>query len=349
MARGDFFASLSVISLTAESSWSWGTTRLMTPNACSCVAVHRSPSISISSRTLRGTFRDRIAWIIIGQIPTLISGVPNVAVSVETRRSHEQASPRPPASAWPLMRPTMGLPRPAMSVNSSTKSSRLRCRSRSLIPPSKLERSAPAQKALSPAPDSTTTWTAGSCLHHENAAARSRSIAPERGLRCSGRLSVTVATRSSTESSTCSRTGISVTRLILWSCVLAEDANSDGDSDQDQHGAADLLAPFLNPPAQPVAELEAGERHRDADDADRRSGQQYVDPQAAQREPDRQVVDAQGQGGDDQAMRLKATRGLLLALDLSGLKDRVETGEDQDAARDITSDLVPDVAGNGLS
>jgi len=75
-----------------------GTTRLMSPNASIWVAVQRSPSISISSSTLRGRFRARMAWIIIGQIPTLISGVPKVAVSVETRRSHEQARPSPPAA-----------------------------------------------------------------------------------------------------------------------------------------------------------------------------------------------------------------------------------------------------------
>ena len=187
----------------------------MIPYTCSCVAVQRSPSISISSRTLRGRFLERIAWIIIGQIPTLISGVPKVAVSVETSRSQEQASPRPPASAWPLIRPTIGLPRLAISVNSSTKSSRLRWRSRSVRFPSKLERSAPAQKALSPAPVRTTTRTSASCLHQANAAARSRSIAPDNGLRCSGRLSVTVATWASTERSTCSSWGFSITKVIL--------------------------------------------------------------------------------------------------------------------------------------
>jgi hypothetical protein len=99
MATGDFLASACAISSTVESRWSWETTRLTIPSDCSWVAVHRSPSISISLRTLRGMLRERMAWIIIGQIPTLISGVPNVAVSTATRRSHEHARPKPPASA----------------------------------------------------------------------------------------------------------------------------------------------------------------------------------------------------------------------------------------------------------
>ena len=179
------------------------------PRDCIWSAVQRSPSISISRSTLRGMLRDRIAWIIIGQIPTLISGVPNVAVSTETSRSHAHARPRPPASAWPLMRPTMGLPASDISVKSSTNRSRLRWRSRSDMPPSKLERSAPAQKTRSPAPVRTIARTSGSCRHHPNAAMRSLSIWPERGLRWSGRFSVIVATWPSTARRACSSDGVS--------------------------------------------------------------------------------------------------------------------------------------------
>src|SRR5580704_18396528 len=91
--------------------------------------------------------------------------------------------------------------------------------------------------------------------------------------------------------------------------ALAQDARRDGDADQDQHGAADLLAPLFDPPPEPVAQLETGERHGDADCADGRGGHQDVDLQATQGETDRQVVDAQSEGGDDQAMRLQAPGG----------------------------------------
>src|SRR5450759_2128998 len=359
MARGDFLASLSVISLTALSRWSCGTTRLTMPKACICVAVHRSPSISISSRILRGRLRDRMAWIIIGQIPTLISGVPNVAVSVETKRSHEQASPRPPASACPLMRPTIGLPRPAIRVNSSTKSSRARWRSRSGMSPSKLARSAPAQNALSPAPVKTTTRTSGSFWHQRNAAARSRSMAPESGLRCSGRLSMTVATCPSIESTACSRLGISLigrkpsqdllecralNHVVILGWRLSEQVGSDGDADQDEHSATNLLAPFLDAAAEPVAELEPHQRHGDAECAHRDGREDDGNLVHGKSESHRQVVDAQREGGDDEAVRLQSPRCCLLALDLPPLPDRVNAGKDQDGAGDVTGQVLSDVA-----
>src|SRR6266851_5333324 len=89
-----------MISSTVASSSSRVTTLFTNPSDCICVAVQRSPSIIISSNTLRGRLRASTAWIIIGQTPTLISGVAKVAVSTATRRSHEPASPIPPASAW---------------------------------------------------------------------------------------------------------------------------------------------------------------------------------------------------------------------------------------------------------
>ncbi len=210
MTAADFLASFSVTSPTAVSSWSRGTTRFTKPIDCICIAVQRSPSIAISSSTLRGRFRDRTAWIIIGHTPTLISGVAKVAVSTATKRSHDAARPNPPANACPLIRPTTGLPSSPIKRNSSTNACRPRCRSGSGMLESKLVRSAPAEKLRSPAPVSTTTRIASWPWHQVRAAIRSRSMPTESGLRCSGRLRVTVATGPMVATSTFSRAGISV-------------------------------------------------------------------------------------------------------------------------------------------
>src|SRR5438094_293003 len=244
MATGDFLASDSAISLTVESRCSCATTRLITPSDCSCVAVQRSPSISISRRTLRGMLRERMAWIIIGQIPTLISGVPKVAVSTATSRSHEHASPSPPASVWPLMRPTIGLPSSAMRMKRSTNRSRLRNFSRLVVSPSKVVRSAPAQNTR-PAPVRTTTRTSGSCWHQRKAAARSLSIVAERGLRWSGRFSVL--------------------GLILLDEALLEDGVAAG---QDQDRAANVLPVATEQPRHLVAQKEAEGRHEGLEEAE---------------------------------------------------------------------------------
>src|SRR5450759_5093359 len=108
-------------------------------------------------------------------------------------------------------------------------------------------------------------------------------MAPESGLRCSGRLSMTVATFPSIESTACSRLGISLigrkSSQVLLECRdlnhvvilgwLSEQVGSDGDADQDQHRTANLLAPLFDASAEPVAELEPEQRHGDADCAHR--------------------------------------------------------------------------------
>src|SRR5215831_4211842 len=216
MMAGDLRTRLPAMSDTASSSWgSEASTRFIRPSSYIRAALHRSPSSSISSKTLRGRFRASTAWIIAGQTPTLISGVPKVADSTASRMSHAQARPKPPASAWPLMRPTIGLPRFCISRNRSTKRLRSWCRSISDTGAENDPRSAPAQNARSPAPVRTTTRTSRSSRHQANAARRSRSMPADSGLRCSGRFSVTVATRSRTSTSATSRAGTSGTAIML--------------------------------------------------------------------------------------------------------------------------------------
>src|SRR5260370_15451792 len=48
-------------------------------------------------------------------------------------------------------------------------------------------------------------------------------------------------------------------------------------------------------------------------------------------------------------MRLKSAGSLILALDLAGLKNGVEAGQDEDAAGDISREMVADVTRDGLS
>src|SRR5882672_9135683 len=143
--------------------------------------------------------------------PTLISGVPNVAVSTATSRSQAHARPNPPAKAWPLIRPTIGLPSSAISMKSSASAWRPSCSSSGDLSPPNPLRSAPAQKARSPAPVITTTAIAGSALHQASATRRSRIIAAESGLRCSGRFIVRVAIAPLTPT----RTSDSAGRLLI--------------------------------------------------------------------------------------------------------------------------------------
>src|SRR6266536_4250375 len=60
------------------------------------------------------------AMIIIGQRPTLISGVPSFTSSAAIARSHDTARPRPPPRAWPATRAMIGLPSSRNAENSRT-------------------------------------------------------------------------------------------------------------------------------------------------------------------------------------------------------------------------------------
>src|SRR5207237_980902 len=81
----------------------------------------RESSVRDASRTLPAHTRVRMAWILIGQLPTWIYGVPQVAVSTAPRMAQAQARPSPPARACPLIRPTIGLPSSAIKTNNSTR------------------------------------------------------------------------------------------------------------------------------------------------------------------------------------------------------------------------------------
>ena len=101
--------------------------------------------------------------------------------------SQARASPNPPAMAHPCTRAMVGLPRCHISSNSSASHPRAwwwsangrRGRPRPRTMP---DRSAPAQKAWSPAPASTTTRTAGSTLARARSAAQPGDDLPGHGV-----------------------------------------------------------------------------------------------------------------------------------------------------------------------
>src|SRR5947209_4524377 len=67
------------------------------------------------------------AMIMNGNAPTLISGVPKLASSEATIRSHASAIPRAPARTWPRTTHRVGLPRSPISLNRPTKRSEPKC------------------------------------------------------------------------------------------------------------------------------------------------------------------------------------------------------------------------------
>ena len=146
-----------------------------------------------------------------GKSPTLTSGVPKVASSDAIARSHASRTPMPPARQCPLTLATMGRPQPHMALNRSGKRPWSSQRASGGAGPPAMEplRSAPAQKALSPAPVSTTALTSGSSRTRPNAAINPARVSGSRELRFSGRLIVMVATPSSTSNCTLSLIGSS--------------------------------------------------------------------------------------------------------------------------------------------
>ena len=137
-----------------------------------------------------------IDMIMYGKAPMLISGVQKSAPSLAITRSHESASPIPPATTWPLAAHSDGLPSRGIRRKNSRKRSVPKCFWIAGASEPKPPRSAPAQKAL-PGPGQ----------HHARAPPRRRgpaliastswaSISPESRLRFSGSFRVTVATPS---------------------------------------------------------------------------------------------------------------------------------------------------------
>ena len=94
------------------------------PSAAPRRAVSRSPVRTSSSARLRPTCRCSSAITIIGKSPTSISGVPSSAESTATARSQASTSPRPPPSACPLTRATVGRGEPASASSSAPYSRR---------------------------------------------------------------------------------------------------------------------------------------------------------------------------------------------------------------------------------
>ena len=92
-----------------------------------------------------------------GHSPRLISGRPNSAVSEATTRSHPSARPTPPARHSPCTRATTGSGDRRMAIISSRRPPRASWRSRPVASSDINDRSAPAQKARSPAPVTTIT------------------------------------------------------------------------------------------------------------------------------------------------------------------------------------------------
>ena len=132
-----------------------------------------------------------------GNTPTLISGVPNVALSLATIRSHASARPSAPASTWPFAAQSVGLPSCMMSWNRRGKRSVPKCLCTSGTSAANWSRLPPAEKTFSCEEVSTTQRTPSSSRASSNAPIRSVSSSFESALRVSGWSSVIVATPSS--------------------------------------------------------------------------------------------------------------------------------------------------------
>ena len=132
-----------------------------------------------------------------GKAPMLISGVQKSAPSLAITRSHESASPIPPATTCPLAAHSEGLPSRGISRKNSRNRSVPKCLEIAGASEPKPPRSAPAQNAF-PAPVRTTARAASSSRARLIASTSWASMSPESRLRFSGSLSVTVATPPST-------------------------------------------------------------------------------------------------------------------------------------------------------
>jgi hypothetical protein len=108
-----------------------------------------------------------------------------VACGLAIRRSHQSASSRPPARQWPLIAAIVGF-----GDTSRVKPSGPPGASMSSV--SIAFRSAPAQKARSPAPVRTRT-SASSCVKRVKASSSALAVAPSIALWRSGRSIVTSA------------------------------------------------------------------------------------------------------------------------------------------------------------
>ena len=120
----------------------------------------------------------------------MTSGWPNFAVSTAILMVQAIAVSQPPPSAKPLTAATTGLPR--FSMRSSTPCpKRLDCSASNAVTCASSLMSAPAMKALSPAPVRMTPRIAASSRASSNAVRRSFHVGVFRALSTLGRLTVT--------------------------------------------------------------------------------------------------------------------------------------------------------------
>ena len=124
-----------------------------------------------------------------GTSPTVTSGRPKVAVSSATTRSQESASSQPPPRAKPCTAAMAG----CGSASTAPNTPRIACRWRMMsasVMPARSFRSAPAQKARSPAALNTTTRTSAAAAISVQTRASSAAMALLMEFIASGRFSV---------------------------------------------------------------------------------------------------------------------------------------------------------------
>src|SRR5215213_3537118 len=215
-----------------------------------------SPVISISSAIQGAIKRGSITELKFAPMPIFASGNPNCASEWVMRRSQAKASSNPPAIALPFNAAITGFL--VSSVTSNTLRSTCPIGGRNvcwLSSPSRISlRSAPAQKACSPVPVSTTTRTLSSSSALSNASDSVFRSAAESALRRSGRFRVStrigplVSIRSS-----CAASGLCVTLVpplagveMLRLCFIRQ--TNMGAVKQSDVLALVLGAPYRRPP-----------------------------------------------------------------------------------------------------
>ena len=179
---------------TSALSSARGTTALTRPKRRASAAEIRRPVSSMPMAWREEIWRCRSTMPpSSGRRPTRASGRPNVASSAAMMRSHPKAISRPPPSAWPLTRAMTGTSSVVRSAMPPKPPGRGAAQySRPLAPPPFI--SAPAEKARSPAPVSTTARMPPSASMRVQTALSSRSAPASMALSTSGRSMVTRAT-----------------------------------------------------------------------------------------------------------------------------------------------------------
>ena len=122
--------------------------------------------------------------------PRLTSGIPNLASSTATTRSHESMISQPPARADPLTAAISGLANSRWAMPAKPPRDPMMS---AASPAAKAFKSIPALNALSPAPVMITTQQSLSASSSSKAAESPRETAPLMAFRASGRLMVRIS------------------------------------------------------------------------------------------------------------------------------------------------------------